>query len=282
MVMVPPQINKYYFMDGRIAGPGGPVSRAPAGSSGAGIGSQRGQLWRLVAVALDDEFFGQDSRRMKAGSFAMLGHSVVGCKNLGQALERSLSFYGLILDDISGTLKREAGRLASCSTAHRRSARVFGNEVLLLLLHGVACWLVGRRIPILRAQFGYPERDHSAEYRLMYCTDLAFGKACTRSPSTRHLELPIVQKRERSRSFCARRPRTCDQIQKPQQPQRPIRRRLRQQLPGEVPDFEKLAGELSMTTATVRRRLRGGIPRASRTSCGATSPSAISAIRIAA
>src|ERR1700712_4708820 len=32
---------------------------------------QYGALWRLVALTLDDEFFGQDSRRMKAGSFAM-------------------------------------------------------------------------------------------------------------------------------------------------------------------------------------------------------------------
>jgi hypothetical protein len=31
-----------------------------------------GKLWRLVALTLDDEFFGQDSRRMKSGSFAML------------------------------------------------------------------------------------------------------------------------------------------------------------------------------------------------------------------
>src|SRR5208283_5237330 len=106
-----------------------------------------GQLWRLVAVALDDEFFGQDSRRMKAGSFAMLVHSVVGCRNLGQALDRSLRFYGLILDDISGSLEREGGEAAIVLRQRAGvAARVFGHEVLLMLLHGVACWLVGRRI----------------------------------------------------------------------------------------------------------------------------------------
>src|SRR5271165_3931992 len=51
-----------------------------------------GALWRAIALALDDEFFGQDSRRMKAGSFAMLCHSVLGCRTLGSALERSLRF----------------------------------------------------------------------------------------------------------------------------------------------------------------------------------------------
>src|ERR1700720_3907199 len=63
-----------------------------------------GALWRLVALTLDDEFFGQDSRRMKSGSFAMICHSVLGCKTLRSALDRTLRFYSLILDDISGPL----------------------------------------------------------------------------------------------------------------------------------------------------------------------------------
>src|ERR1700693_4864190 len=66
-----------------------------------------GELWRLVALTLDDEFFGQDSRRMKAGSFAMICHSVLNCKTLGQAIDRSLRFYALILDDIYGKLNRD-------------------------------------------------------------------------------------------------------------------------------------------------------------------------------
>src|SRR5271154_6927899 len=67
-----------------------------------------GALWRAIAAALDDEFFGQDSRRMKVGSFAMLCHSVLSCKTLGHALDRSLRFYALILDDISGNVERDA------------------------------------------------------------------------------------------------------------------------------------------------------------------------------
>src|ERR1700730_9522927 len=63
-----------------------------------------GALWRLVALSLDDEFFGQDSRRMKSGSFAMICHSLISCKTLKRALERSLRFYALILDDMAGGL----------------------------------------------------------------------------------------------------------------------------------------------------------------------------------
>jgi AraC-like DNA-binding protein len=183
---------------------------------------------------------------------------VVGCRNLGQALDRSLRFYGLILDDISGSLERNGGEAAIVLRQRAGlAARVFGHEVLLMLLHGVACWLVGRRIPVLRAQFGYPEPDHSAEYRLMYSTDLAFGKACTSIVfDAQHLQLPIVQNDKTVKEFLRTAPENIlVKYKNGGSLSARIRRRLRQQLPGDVPDFEKLAGELSMTTATIRRRL---------------------------
>jgi AraC-like DNA-binding protein len=218
-----------------------------------------GELWRLVALTLDDEFFGQDSRRMKAGSFAMLVHAVLGCKSLGQAMERSLRFYGLILDDITGTLVRGATEAAVVlrPRATGLPARVFGHEVLLMLLHGVACWLVGRRIPILRACFSYPEPAHSAEYRLMYCTTLTYSQADTAITfAVEYLDLPIVQNERTVKEFLRTAPESIlVKYKNGSSLTARIRRRLRQTLPGEVPDFETLAAELNMTTATLRRRL---------------------------
>jgi AraC-like DNA-binding protein len=217
-----------------------------------------GELWRLVALTLDDEFFGQDSRRMKAGSFAMLVHSVVGCKTLGQALDRSLRFYGLILDDIAGSLQRH-GKEARISLRQSTgtSARIFGHEVLLMLVHGVACWLVGRRIPILRAQFGYSQPAYSAEYRLMYSSDLRFDAPHTAITfAADYLDLPIVQNERSVKDFLRTAPeRILVKYKNGSSLSARIRRRLRQLLPGEVPDFDTLAGELNMTTATMRRRL---------------------------
>ena len=69
-----------------------------------------GALWRLVALTLDDEFFGIDSRRMKAGSYAMVCHAVLNCRTLAQALERALRFFALILDDVAGRLERDESR----------------------------------------------------------------------------------------------------------------------------------------------------------------------------
>src|SRR5277367_291492 len=99
-----------------------------------------GALWRAIAAALDDEFFGQDSRRMKSGSFAMLCHAVLSCKTLAQALDRSLRFYALILDDISGTSERSGNeaRILLRERVAGANLRVFAHELLLMLLYGVS------------------------------------------------------------------------------------------------------------------------------------------------
>jgi AraC-like DNA-binding protein len=217
-----------------------------------------GALWRLVAQTLDDEFFGQDSRRMKAGSFAMMCHALLGCKTLSHALERSLRFYALILDDISGSLERRGAEARL--ELHDRSAaprREFAHEVLLMLLHGVCCWLVGRRIPIQRAQFAYPEPPYGAEYRIMYSSNLEF-----RAPRTAivfdasYLDLPIVQNERTVKEFLRIAPENIlVKYKNGSSLGARIRRRLRQSLPGELPEFEALAAEMNMTPATLRRRL---------------------------
>jgi AraC-like DNA-binding protein len=216
-----------------------------------------GALWRLVALTLDDEFFGQDSRRMKSGSFAMICHSVLGCKTLRSAIDRTLRFYALILDDICGKLSL-AGAEASL-TLHQDTApqRVFAHEVLLMLLHGVACWLVGRRIPIKRAQFSYPEPAHSAEYRLMYSTSLSFQAPHTAIVfDAAHLALPIVQNERTVKEFLRNAPENILLKYKNRSSLGArIRRRLRQSLPGELPEFEEVAAEMNIAPATLRRRL---------------------------
>jgi AraC-like DNA-binding protein len=218
-----------------------------------------GALWRNIALALDDEFFGQDSRRMKAGSFAMLCHAAVACRNLGQALDRSLRFYSLILDDISGTLVRDGREARIVLREHAAGAgqRVFAHELLLMLLYGMSCWLVGRRIPILRAEFSYPEPAHSAEYRLMYCPDLRFGRPNTAiAVDAGHLDLPVVQNESSIKEFLRTAPESILlKYKNGKSLSARVRRRLRQFEPGEVPDFDGLAGELNLTPATMRRRL---------------------------
>jgi AraC-like DNA-binding protein len=109
----------------------------------------------------------------------------------------------------------------------------------------------------LRAEFCYPEPQHSAEYRLMYCTDLSFGSPHTRIVfDERYLELAIVQDERTVKEFLRTAPENIvTKYKNLSSVSARIRRRLRQMLPGDVLDFDSLAAELNMTSATLRRRL---------------------------
>ncbi|HEY4714429.1 MAG TPA: AraC family transcriptional regulator, partial [Aquirhabdus sp.] len=127
-------------------------------------------LWLAVARCLDDEFFGQDSHRMKVGSFAMLCRTLIHCKTLKGALVCMMRFFNLLLDDYHCSLVSDGqySRMVIEDRGKNQELRVFGHETLLIMQHGLACWLVGRRIPVLAAGFAYPEPSYSAEYLLMY------------------------------------------------------------------------------------------------------------------
>jgi AraC-like DNA-binding protein len=216
-------------------------------------------LWLGVARALDDELFGQDSRRMKVGTFAMMCYTLINCGNLNSALRRMARFFNLILDDFQSSLESDErhGYLTIRETSAAGAPRVMGYETLLMMQHGVACWLVGRRIPILAAAFAYPEPPRSAEYRLMYSENLRFSDSATSLAFDRsYLELPVIQDERTVKEFVRVAPANIVLKYKNSTGfAAQIRRRLRAAARTEWPNFDAFAQTLHMTPSTLRRRL---------------------------
>ncbi len=216
-------------------------------------------LWLGVARVLDDELFGQDSRRMKVGSFAMLCQILIHCDTLKSALQRMTRFFNLILDDFHCSLDIGARHawLTIRETPGPKAPRVFGYETLLMLQHGLACWLIGRRIPILAAAFAYPEPSRSAEYHLMYSENLRFNDSATSLEFDRsYLELPVIQNERTVKEFVRVAPANIVLKYKNSSGlAAQIRRRLRTAARSDWPDFNTFAASLHMTASTLRRRL---------------------------
>jgi AraC-like DNA-binding protein len=215
-------------------------------------------LWRLVASALDDEFFGEDSHPMRVGSFAMLCHALLDCDNLEHAIRRASRFFSLVLDDLRVTLEH-GGSTATIRLVpyHGQAPRVFAHETMLIMLHGVMCWLVGRRVPLLHARFAYAEPAYSAEYKMMYSTTLGFDMPSTEIEfDRRYLALPLVQNRETLKAFLRDAPANIVLKYKNERSvTERVRRQLRGRPPGEWPHFDVLAAHLNLTGSTLRRRL---------------------------
>lgn len=215
-------------------------------------------LWLGVARTLDDELFGQDSRRMKVGSFAMLCQTLVHCDTLNSALIRMTRFFNLILDDFQCSLDVDgAHAYLAIYEITKREPRIFGYETLLMMLHGVACWLIGRRIPIQSATFSYPEPSRSAEYHLMYSEKLQFNAPVTSLRFNRsYLDLPVIQSERTVKEFVRVAPANIVlKYKNTAGLAAQIKRRLRTVTSSEWPDFDALAESLNMTPSTLRRRL---------------------------
>src|SRR5213594_3709364 len=153
-------------------------------------------LWLGVARELDDEFFGLDARRMKVGSFALLCHAVVNADNLDRALKRILAGFRVLLDDIDAELRLDDGNavIALANRIRPPADPRFAVEALLVMVHGLMCWLTGHRIPILRAEFAYPRPAHASEYTVMFSEHLGFDAACTEIRfDAATLGAPVVQ-----------------------------------------------------------------------------------------
>lgn len=222
--------------------------------------AQYGRLWSAIADALDDEFFGQDSHPMRRGSFALLCHAAIGSRDGAQALTRIAGFLRLVLDDLRCEFEVSATRvrIRLADTDADAPHPMFAYATAFIMIYGLLCWLVGRRIPVLAAHLRCPEPRAAAEYRLMFCDDMRFGQSASYVDlAPDFARLPVVQTGASLKVFLRAAPanfivkyRNVDSLAAQ------VRRKLRQMPPAEWPGSEQLATALNMAEATLRRRLK--------------------------
>ena len=234
-----------------------PAARVPAAAFAA--------LWMAVARALDDEFFGLDARRMKVGSFALLCRAAAAPSTLQRALELTLRGFGLFLDDVSASLV-VCGREARIELINRiravgdeADARRFADETLLVMIHGMLCWLAGRRVRLTRLEWAHAETAHADEYRRMFCDAIRFDAARTAIAfDARVLQARVVVGAGSLRAFLRDAPQSVflKQVASAGWSER-VRRELRRALGdgSEGPTLDALAQGFGLSPATLRRRL---------------------------
>jgi AraC-like DNA-binding protein len=217
-------------------------------------------VWMSVARCLDDEFFGLDRRSMKVGSFALLCHAILSNDNLEQALKHMLSGFALLLDDISATVHLEDGKAIIRITNHIVDVddRRFANETFLVMVHGLMCWLVGKRIALTRAEFTGKRPDYAQEYAVLFSSQLEFDAQETAIYfDGRMLDTPIVQNKTTLGIFLRNAPQSVFLKYKNKFS---WTSRLRNRLRGCIgaPDWpllEELAQEFGVASTTMRRKL---------------------------
>jgi AraC-like DNA-binding protein len=217
------------------------------------------KVWLASNQVRDDEFFGLDSHRMKVGSFALITYAVLHSRDLEQALRRMLRAFGAVLDDIRGELAIEQGEAILRLTTRIRAtgARRFAEETFLVMVHGLLCWLAGRRIALDRADFAFPRPAHAAEHAIMFTHALGYDAPRTQVRfAAAILKNRIVQDDTTVKAFLRNAPQSVFLKYKNVDGwSARVRRRLRQSDGSRWPAFEQVAREFNVAPSTLGRRL---------------------------
>lgn len=135
----------------------------------------------------------------------------------------------------------------------------FRAETLLVVAHRFAGWLIRRRIPLRRVDLAYPAPPHVLEYDLLFGAPCRFGAETTALVFDRALlNEPLLQDEAGIAAFLRRAPQDLlARIDYGSTTAARVRRLLGQSLPGPglPPTEAELAGRLSVSPQTLRRRL---------------------------
>lgn len=220
-------------------------------------------LYNLVIAELEDESFGVLSRPMPPGSFEFLCRGMLGASTLENALDRARRFLRITLPDLSLAVHRDGHRAALEITDQRspRSAlddpaRIFAFEWLLRLLHGVACWFVGRGLALDTVSFPYAAPAHVDDYALVYTEHSTFGSdRLIARLQANLLDLPIHRDEAALDRFLAGAPGRISMLyRRDREMVLRVRDLIRSSLPENL-SLEEAAQRLHLSTRTLHRRL---------------------------
>ena len=221
------------------------------------------QMERISGAAmqeLDDEALGWFHRRLPWGSYGMLARASISAPHLGVALARWCRHHGLLADDIALRLTEEGGmaQLAITEARDLGALREFCLVSVLRNAHGLACWLVDSRIPLMAAEFAFAAPPHADAYAVLFRGPAAFGAARTAIHfDARYLALPLRRDEAALRQMLQHAlPLTVLQYRR----DRLLVQRVRQLLSGTGPlpqhGAESLAGLLHVSPRTLHRQLK--------------------------
>lgn len=216
------------------------------------------RLWRLLARRLDDEFFGMDPRKLRSGSLEFMCRAAMAQPTLALGLSVVLEFLSLMLERLPARLVRQQS-LAEIvlQEPDAQSSRAFTYFTYWMIVHGVACWLAGRRIPILAIELRCAAPDYCEDYTVMFSENLRFDRPRTRMIfAADGLDAPIKRSPQELQQFLAQAPANIlVKYRDPQSLASQIKQDLRQLPAAQWPETQGLAQGLCMSASTLRRRL---------------------------
>ncbi|MBZ0330821.1 AraC family transcriptional regulator [Halomonas sp. ANAO-440] len=215
-------------------------------------------LYRLLVNDFDDETPGFFARPLRSGTLKLLCLSVLEAPTLKVALHRYTLFFRIVLDDFGYEYSVEDDLVRVALVEHRPPAgsRILVHELMLKLFHGIASWMIARKIPPIMMECAYAQPAHSADYLYFYPGKVLFDRPETAMYFDRSLlEQPIRQTKKHLGAFLRRAPADWFYVSLAD---RLVSHRVREHLSQHLASsgsVQDVAAALHMSVRTLSRRL---------------------------
>ena len=234
--------------------------------------SARITAWQMEQISdaamqeLDDEALGWFSRRLPWGSYGMLARASISSPTLQVALARWCRHHGLLAEDIALHLTT-TGDTATLTITEARDLGALREFCLVSVLrnaHGLACWMVDSRIPLIAAEFAFDAPPHADAYAVLFRGPSKFGAPRTAIHfDARYLHLPLRRDEQALRQMLQHAlPLTVLHYRRDRLLVQRVRQLLAAPLPGQpahaLPQHsaESLAALLHVSPRTLHRQLK--------------------------
>lgn len=216
------------------------------------------RVWELS----DDEYWGLSGVRCKPGHFALMVRYVLQFDTLQAVLSECCRFYNTTREEWAFSLDvgPEKTALNIDINTDFEAIDPYLVEFMLVCMHRFICWFSDTRIPLLETRFSYPEPRHCKSYQ-----DLFPGKRSFSTPNnaiifpTQHLSLPIVRDWAEVRVFLQEAPAGLMIMPSGDSSYSARIKSILLDTLGKhstVPDFDRVAEQLSISSQTLRRKLK--------------------------
>lgn len=215
-------------------------------------------VYRALAITLDDEMLRLFPRAFRHGALKFTCLALLDAKNLMVALHRWSYMSRMLRDELHMDVQADAGivRIVLVSDQEPLPCKPFAQDLMLKVVHGVASWLVGQRIPLIRVDFPFARPDFAADYQALYPGPVFFNQAqAALHIEAELLQLPIRRNKHDLNDFLLRAPE--DWLFVGEREKR-LSQRLRAYLGERLPlpaTAESAAEALRVSARTLHRRL---------------------------
>ncbi len=220
------------------------------------------RLFRELYEVTGDEFLGLSVAPSRPGTFAMMCHTALGSRDLGAAIERGVTFYGLFPGGPDLALEHEGFGGEAVFVVRNDFAseeQRFLAECVVIIWHRLCSWLIGRRIPLEWASFASPPPAYKDEFPELFGCPVHFGAGRTGAGFAAHyLAAPLVRDESELAQMLRRAPfELLSRREYGTTVAEQVRRALVRALGDSprLPALGEIAARLAVSPATLRRRL---------------------------